>query len=558
MLEGREVVKAWTRRFAAVKLTPVRRRALAFVLLVVASATAASAATGQNVGGRAEVFAGGELESYLRYLQTLGEVAPYPWGIRAFSPVEVDRLMPRDTANPWAARYDLARHPAHGLQTDWVAPAASVRFNSTFPYGYNDGPIWAGRGLTVSGQAGVALRWGMLSLTIAPMFFVAQNAAFPLMANGRSGSLAYASGVVPGQIDLPQRFGNSAYARLDPGQSTFRVDWGPLAAGLTTADQYWGPATTFPIILGNNAAGFPQVFLGTAQPVDLWLLRIHFRFIWGRLGQSAYSPETAAGGLRYANGLNANLTSRWVPGLEVGFTRFSHQPWPAGGPRFSDLIHVLRFQETGNAAGNVIDNQLASAYFRWVLPHSGFEVYGEYGRDDYNQNLRDLILEPDHIGGYTVGFRKVWRRSGNRLLAVRAEVQNLQYSVLAQGRPWSPFYSHSTNLRQGHTQLGQMLASPAGPGGAGSVVAVDAYSPKGRWTFSWTRMLRAQQGDSAQPAQAIPRAFDVQHELAVERLAFRGRYDVLAHVGVVYEFNRYFKSDAFNLNLILGVRMGLR
>jgi hypothetical protein len=546
----------------------VSRCSSAALLLLIIAATRAAAGQDRphppNVGGRAEVFAGGELENYLRYLQTLGDVAPYPWGVRAFSPAELDRLTPRATAHPWAARYDLSARAPSGVTAAWVAPTASIRFNSTYPFGFNDGPIWVGKGLTVAGQAGVALRWGALSLTLAPMFFVAQNAAFRLMANGESGNLAYADGVLPSEIDRPQRFGKTGYARVDPGQSTARLDWGPLALGLSTANQYWGPATEFPVILGNNAAGFPHAFVGTARPVDLWLLRLHFRLIWGRLAQSAFSPETASAGARYASGVNVNLTSRWMPGLEIGVTRFSHQPWPSGGLVASDLYHVFLFQAAANAANAVLDNQLASAYFRWVLPHSGFEAYGEYGRDDYNQNLRDFIEEPDHIGGYTIGFRKVTRRAGNRLLAVRAEVQNLQFSILQVGRgpadasEWSPFYTHSTTVRQGHTELGQVLGSEAGPGGAGSVVAVESYSPSGRWTWSWTRIQREQRGNTAQTGQPDPKGLDVQHELAVERLAFHGRYDLLAHVGLVYEFNRYFQHDAVNLNVILGARMGLR
>ena len=540
----------------------MNRRVAAVVLLSVVAATRSAVGQGDpgpNVGGRAEVFAGGELENYLRYLQTLGRVAQYPWGVRAFSPAELDGLAPSDTTLPWSARYDLSARAPGGVTVDWVAPTASARVNSTFPYGYNDGPIWAGRGVTLAGQVGIALRWRGLSLTLAPMAFVAQNAAFRVGMNGFAGNLAYGDWLAPNVIDLPQRFGGSAYGRLDPGQSTARLDWGALAAGVTTANQFWGPATEFPIILGNNAAGFPHAFLGTAHPVDLWLLRVHFRLLWGRLSQSAFSPETASAGLRFASGINVNLTSRWVPGLEVGVTRFSHQPWPAGGPTFSDLVHVLRFQEAANAAKQVADNQLASAYFRWVFPHSGFEVYGEYGRDDYNLDIRDLLEEPDHIGGYTFGFRKAIQRPGNRLLAVRAELQNLQYSVLAQGRGWEPFYTHSTAVRQGHTQLGQMLGSAAGVGGAGSVVAVESYSPTGRWTWSWTRILQRQRGDSGLAATVPdPKGLDVQHELAVERLVFLGRYDLLAHLGMVYEFNRYFQSDAFNLNVIVGVRVGLR
>ena len=60
-------------------------------------------AQGQDrVGGRSEVFAGGELETYLRDLQLIGAVPLYPWSIRSFSPGELDRLFPVDSiSHPW-------------------------------------------------------------------------------------------------------------------------------------------------------------------------------------------------------------------------------------------------------------------------------------------------------------------------------------------------------------------------------------------------------------------------------------------------------------------------
>jgi len=533
----------------------VSRRVSAAAFLLLFTAATHAARGQQPPPPRAEVFAGSELENYLRYLQTLGVVPVYPWGLRAFSPVELDRLAPVETSHPWAARYDLAAAPPAHRSFGWLSPTASARINTTFPYGYNDGPIWAGRGVTLAVQGGFAARAGAFSLTIAPLAFVAQNAGFMLMPNGATGNLAYGDGMSGGSIDRPQRFGAGAYARLDPGQSTLRADWHALAAGLTTASQYWGPASEFPVMLGNNAAGFPHVFVGTARPVDLWLLRVHGRLVWGRLAQSAFSPETAAAGVRFGTGIALDFTSRWVPGLEVGVTRFSHRPWPTGGPSLADLLQMLRGGQ-GGGTNSLVENQLATAFFRWVLPRSGFEVYGEYGRDDYNLDIRDFILEPDHIGGYTIGFRKAMRRPEGRLLAVRAEVQNLQFSRLAEGRGWAPFYTHS-GVPQGHTQLGQVLGSEAGVGGAGTVVAVESYSAKGRWTWSWTRMLRQQRGDPSGAGPPDARGVDVQHALAVERLVFRGRYDLLARTTAVYELNRNFGGDAFNLNLIVGTRVGL-
>jgi len=422
--------------------------------------------------------------------------------------------------------------------------ATTLRYNSTFPYGFNDGPIWAGKGLTVALEGGFQWRRGVLSLTLAPLAFVAQNA--PFTPNPDSSLQVI--------IDRPQRFGNATYARVDPGQSSLRVDWRALALGASTANEYWGPASDFPIILGNNAPGFPHLFLGTAHPVMLGPIGLHARMIWGRLSQSgwAFANDTLpAGGDRFGTGIVLDLTTRWIPGLELGATRFEHLPWRAGGPTLDDAFAVF----SGTEAGQRTANGLASVFFRWVLPNSGFEVYGEYGRDDYSADGRDFLLEPDHTGGYTVGLRKVLKNRRPSLVAMRIEIQNLQLSSIAQGRPWAPFYTN-VYLRQGHTQRGQVLGSEAGVGGVGSVIAVDSYSPSGRWTWSWTRILREQRGDPS-GASPDPDGVDMQHALAVERVLNRGRYELLASVAGVYELNRNFTYDAFNLNAIVGVRFGL-
>src|SRR6185312_11835988 len=485
----------------------------AYCVLVLLVCTAAPA--------HSQTFADGERENYLRYLQTLRLVPMYPWGARAFSPVELEHL----------ERTQPVRAPT------WLPVSTSIRFNSTFPYGFNDGPIWAGKGVTLAAEGGFVWRRGVLSLTVAPLVFVAQNAPFPPSSDSTLQQI----------IDRPERFGTGAYARLDPGQSSLRMDWRALALGVSTANEYWGPASEFPIMLGNNAPGFPHLFLGTAHPVKLGPIGLHARMIWGRLAQSAFSAETLAAGVRFGTGIVADLTTRWVPGLELGATRFVHLPWRAGGPTLDDAFAVFQ----GKESGLITSNGIASVFFRWVLPNSGFEVYGEYGRDDYSANGRDFLLEPDHTGGYTVGMRKVlkrrWETGDGRssnphlptpksFLALRAELQNLQLGSIAQGRPWTPFYTH-IYLRQGHTQLGQVLGSEAGVGGAGSVIAVDSYSPSGRWTWSWTRIIRQQRGDPS-GTTTDPDGVDVQHALAVERVQNRGRYELLAGVAGVYELNR--------------------
>ena len=499
------------------------------------------------------VSAGGELDTYLRVLQSLGIVPLAPWGARAFSPGEIARLAPPDSGHPWAGRYDW-RRSSRSRDFALLRPTASLRFNSGFPYGANDGAVWAGRGLTSAIEAGFAVRYGALSLTVAPLVFRAENADFQLLARGDTGRLAFADGVHGGAIDLPQRFGAAPYTAVDPGQSTLRLDARGAALGLSTANEYWGPAREYPILLGNNAAGFPHVFFGTAAPLDLRVVRLHGRLVWGRLAQSDYSPAIGTA-QRFGAGAVAVLTSRFVPGLEIGVARFAHMPWRSGGPTLKEVLVPLGWQYRANITGTITDNQLASAFFRWVLPRSGFEAYGEYGRDDYNQNVRDLVLEPDHMGGYTVGFAKALRSAGT-VRVIRAEIQNLQFSVLALGRGWDPFYTNAY-LRQGHTQRGQVLGSDAGLGGAGSLAALDTYHPGGRWTVSWSRVLRRQRGGFALDSVSDPQGLDVIHAVSANGLVFRGRYEIIAGLTAVYELNRDFQRDAFNLNLVVGAKVNV-
>ena len=100
---------------------------------------------------RGEVFVGSEAERYLRVLQLAGHAPVYPWSIRGLGARDLDRAAPADSAgHPWAAAMDFRRRP--GARVSLVGPTVAGRFNSAFPYGGNDGPVWAG---TASGAGGV-------------------------------------------------------------------------------------------------------------------------------------------------------------------------------------------------------------------------------------------------------------------------------------------------------------------------------------------------------------------------------------------------------------------
>lgn len=496
-----------------------------------------------------------EVERYLRVLQDKGVIPAYSWDIRAFGPRDVDTLTPATNNHPWAAH---VMRPARSASAFYfLAPQAALIYNSAFPYGFNDGAVWAGRGVTGVVQAGFGGRMGPLSFAIEPIAFRAQNSSFALLANGQTGKYLFDDGTNPTTIDQPQRFGGGAYQRIDPGQSTVRIDFPPwVALGISTANDHWGPAIDNPLILGNNAAGFPHLFFGTSQPVDIFIGRVHARAEYGRLSQSQFAFPTNSETRRLMSGVIASFSPRGIPNVQIGGARFFHTIWPDSGFTSDDFFRPLEgFAYTARQGNTPVglegDNQLASAFFRWVFPQSGIELYGEYGRDDHNFDARDLLLEPDHESAFTLGLQKVWTQSDGTLLTLRGEHTDARVSAIVLGRPQTSFYVH-TVVTQGHTEYGQVLGGASVHGGGGSTLEMSRYDKAGRWTMSWVRLAREQ--FISKDGLPVADSTDVIHALTLERVMFQPHFDLTWSVTAARDLNRNFTSDVTNIRLTTGVR----
>ncbi|HEU0015472.1 MAG TPA: capsule assembly Wzi family protein [Longimicrobium sp.] len=534
------------------------RRGIPALVMALAAPRAGDAQQGGALAVDA-ASAGSETEAYLRALQVAGRAPAYPWSARAFSQREAARLLP-DSAHPWAARQGADGARRAGIRL--LGPGVRMVYNSAFPHGFNDGPAWSGRGMNAELRAGIAAHVGPLSLRIEPVAFWAENRAFALLDNGETGDLAFAHGLDPRSIDLPQRFGPRAYTRVDPGESTVRLDVGGVAAGVSTAAEQWGPAVDHPLVLGTNAGGVPRVFLGTAAPVNVGVGRLHGRMMWGSLAQSGYSWTTGPGSRRFATGAVAVFTPRGADHLELGVSRFFHLPWPEGGVGIDEFLKLLDPLEkadadstgTGPDGRTDVANQLASAFVRWVLPAAGVEAYAEFARDDHSWDVLDLTLEPDHASGYTLGLRKVWSR-GTRLVSLRGEVMSTQPGHLAEVRGEFPFYVHA-RTPQGHTLRGQVLGSAYGYGGGAGTLALDVYGPRGRWGLAWTRGRVADRADYWRTGVPDARSTEVVHSLGLDGALFAGGVQLTAALTATADLNRNFAEDAYNLGLRLGVRAG--
>jgi hypothetical protein len=434
------------------------------------------------------ISAGSDADEYLRVAQLAGGLKPtLSLNIRALRNASDQRF--DEATHPWKTRWT---NGVVGSRWFSLLPTESRTIvNTTFPFGYNDGAIWAGKGLTQSIQAGIMVRTGPVSLILSPIAFVTQNLPYKLMPAGFGPAFPLASPIVA--IDAPQRFGERTYGRVDPGQSTLEISLASLSAGLSTANEIWGPGLESPLILGTNAPGIPRLFIGSRRPVESWIGSLEGRVFWGRSTTSDYIVGSFGGQHKFATGIVGSWRPRGLPNLMLGGSRFFHLSSDRGlPPRFWTRV-VQGFVQTSlgtseNPLGDdPSDNQLASLFMRWAFPGSGFEVFGEVGREDTSYDLRDLMLQLYHDMGYLVGGQRVWRSPDSlRYAVLRIEVLNTRIGPLYQAAPQVPWYTHDY---KGHTERGQVLGAPFGAGGGSFMMSLTRYTPVGWRRVSLNRLM---------------------------------------------------------------------
>ncbi|MES3032828.1 MAG: capsule assembly Wzi family protein [Gemmatimonadota bacterium] len=446
---------------------------------------------------------GSDVERYIRALSIAGIVEPLAWGARPLGPDEAAALLLRadSTRHPWGGTpHSAAAAPLA------IGGSALATVNSGFPWGANDGPVWQGRGVTGAVGLAATFRWGPLRGMLAPMAFIAQNASFRLMPT--AGADPVMTGLRPTDIDLPQRFGRSSYGQVNAGESSLRLSQGPVTLGVSTQAVGWGVGETFPTILGPNAGGFPHLFAGTSsRGIRIPRIgRVSAQYVLGMLSESRWSPVTPADTFvnvgdaipsrRVATGLVGSFMPQLLPNLELGISRFYHSPWSRRGAPWSSwskpLEGVLK-EDFGNRNANSYDptgdpdNQMASIFARWVYPGRGVEANFEYMREDHSWDLRDLAQEPEQNGVISAAVRVVTDQTRERLGLLTLEFFDGDVSQMAQQRPQGLLYFHGT-IRQGHTQIGQILGSPIGPGAvAGQRIAYERFDRRGSTSFALQR-----------------------------------------------------------------------
>jgi hypothetical protein len=228
-------------------MTLTHLRALLALPLLTAGAAAQIPPSLQCAGGAVTTTLPGGLRDDMVRSQTIR--SGVPWSLQ------------RGTTDPARARM-LADTSKESLRVAAVLPEILVTSQQSFPLAANDGPMWAGKGLTYSITGGVAFcgknaRWGAI---IAPTYWYAENAAFDLPDNPefvppiRQDYSPWASPYhyMPRSLDAPRRFGSDVVKRVDPGALALWFRTSRVEVGFTTESEWWGPGQHNALLLSSQ------------------------------------------------------------------------------------------------------------------------------------------------------------------------------------------------------------------------------------------------------------------------------------------------------------------
>jgi hypothetical protein len=339
-----------------------------------------------------------------------------------------------------------------------------TQFNNKRPYGWNNGSFIQAAGTQFRLSTGLLYKSDFFEAAFVPEFVMADNVPYK---------------VTPG-------FGmstNRNYHKFFFGNSYARINGGPITAGFSNENLWWGPGQFSSLIFSNNAPGFGHLHLSTRRPIKTPIFNIEFQFIAAGVDQdstigsesSFLRPGPFTRRWRYINGFAFVINPKPWPGLYLGLTRAMQFYRSALLPqleipffdRYLPSVSAMfgKFNPQADAiAQDDGRDQQASVFLRFVLPKDHFEFYFEYGYNDYKDNLRDLSVDAQHSAAYITGFKKlIPLRKRNSYLSVAVEATQTAQSADYLTRNAGNWYIHNRIL-QGFTHMNQILGAGSGLG----------------------------------------------------------------------------------------------
>jgi hypothetical protein len=347
------------------------------------------------------------------------------------------------------------------------------KYNSHHPYGWNDGPLSFSKGYQFVGSGGVYMRWRNIHLTLRPEFF--KTASDPYETNAWWGYRA------------------SALSKLTLGQSSLRIDFGPLSVGASTQNLWLGPGRYSSLLMSNNAPGFNHFSIQTNRPLKTPLGSFQLNIIGGTLNNIVNQGFENSNLKPYSlTNQNTNYLSNYLSLLSISYSplffknfyltanrAFTLPTQKNPSSKLSDyyliaLKPLFRNEYQDNAFA--ID-QILSGSAKYVFPKEHAEVYFEYGWNDGSSNSRDLILDMSHSAASIYGLKKIQYLSNNSYLNFEAEATQMSQRPSYLQRPAGNWYVHQNG---GYIYENQILGAGSGWGNDVQTFAIS-------WNKGWTK-----------------------------------------------------------------------
>ncbi len=328
------------------------------------------------------------------------------------------------------------------------------KYNSHHPYGWNDGPLSFSNGYQYLASGGLYMHWRNIHLTLRPEYF-------------QTGSKNYEFGNNWGEV-------TPSLNKLILGQSSLRIDFGPLSIIAGSNNIWRGPGIISSLLMSNNAQGFKHVGLNSIRPIRTILGSFELSIYGATLTQNSTQgfenknlrKDEISQNTRYINMLTLTYSPIFLKNFYLGANRVFHQFTRTTPSKnfIRDYIPVTLplFRNVYQDNAEAID-QILSGFVKYIFPKEHAELYFEYGWNDGKSNSRDLILDNSHSSSSVIGFRKLEYINSKTYINIEFEATRMSQTPSYLQRNAGNWYVHG-QLKEGYTNENQILGAGSGWG----------------------------------------------------------------------------------------------
>jgi hypothetical protein len=326
------------------------------------------------------------------------------------------------------------------------------KYNSHHPYGWNDGPLSFSKGYQFVGSGGFYMRLGNIHLTLMPEFFKTASSPYPTSANWG--------------------LRTSALSKLTMGQSSLRMDLGPLSVGVSSQNLWLGPGIYSSLLMSNNAPGFNHFSVQTNRPIITPIGSFQLAIIGGTLtsikNQGLENDNLRPyGNTAYKNYLSL-LSISYSPILFKNFyltanRAFTQPTQDNPSSKLTDyyFMALKPFYRNVYQDNALPIDQVLSGSVKYIFPKEHAEVYFEYGWNDGKSNSRDLFLDMSHSAASIYGLKKIQYLNEKTYLNFEAEATQMSQRPSYLQRNAYNWYIHQNG---GYIHENQILGAGSGWG----------------------------------------------------------------------------------------------